>query len=80
VVCSAWEAPRIVEACGDGFHRLCPGIRPRGAGTQDQARVADPGEALALGATWLVVGRPITRAADPAAAADALVDELAGHG
>jgi len=79
VVCSAWEAPRVVDACGEAFHRLCPGIRPRGAGAQDQARVADPGEALALGGTWVVVGRPITRANEPAAAADALVDDLAGH-
>lgn len=76
VVCSAQEAPRILEACGEAFHRLCPGIRPRGEGAQDQSRIATPGEALELGATWLVVGRPITRAADPAAAADAIVEEL----
>ena len=77
VVCSAQEAPRIIEACGEGFHRLCPGIRPSGEGLQDQSRVATPAEALDLGATWLVVGRPITRAADPAAAADAIVESLA---
>jgi orotidine-5'-phosphate decarboxylase len=77
VVCSAQEAPRILEACGEEFHRLCPGIRPRGEGFQDQSRVATPAEALDLGATWLVVGRPITRAADPGAAADAIVEEMA---
>ncbi len=77
VVCSAQEAPGILAACGEGFHRLCPGIRPQGGLLQDQSRVATPAEALALGATWLVVGRPITRAPDPAAAADAIVEELA---
>jgi orotidine-5'-phosphate decarboxylase len=73
VVCSAWEAAAIGEACGANFHRLTPGIRPAGAAVQDQARVMTPAQALQQGATWLVVGRPITAAADPAAAADAIV-------
>ncbi|MBK8726112.1 MAG: orotidine-5'-phosphate decarboxylase [Holophagaceae bacterium] len=77
VVCSAQEAARIREGCGEDFYRLCPGIRPAGEGAQDQSRVASPEEAVDLGATWLVVGRPITRAADPAAAADAIVEALA---
>jgi len=77
VVCSAQEAPRIREGCGEDFYRLCPGIRPAGEGTQDQSRVASPEEALELGAPCLGVGRPITRAADPAAAADAIVEALA---
>jgi len=77
VVCSAQEAPAILEACGPAFHRLCPGIRPAGGPVQDQSRVATPAEALAQGASWIVVGRPITRAPDPAAAADAIVEELA---
>lgn len=77
VVCSAREAPGVLEACGEDFYRLCPGIRPHGEGVQDQSRVATPAEALELGATWLVVGRPITQAADPAAAADAIIEELA---
>jgi orotidine-5'-phosphate decarboxylase len=76
VVCSAWEAASIREACGEGFHRLTPGIRPAGAATQDQARVMTPAQAVKAGSTWLVVGRPITHAADPAAAAEAIVAEM----
>jgi orotidine-5'-phosphate decarboxylase len=76
VVCSAWEAGAIREACGEGFHRLTPGIRPAGAANQDQARVMTPAQALKAGSTWLVVGRPITHAADPAAAAEAIVTEM----
>jgi len=77
VVCSAQEAAAVRDACGAGFHRLTPGIRPRGEAVQDQARVVTPAQALSSGATWLVVGRPITRAADPAAAADAILAEMA---
>ena len=76
VVCSAWEAAAIGEACGEDFYRLTPGIRPTGAAMQDQARVMTPAQALKQGATWLVVGRPITHAADPAAAAEAIVSEM----
>jgi orotidine-5'-phosphate decarboxylase len=78
VVCSAWEAKAVGEACGESFHRLTPGIRPAGSAVQDQARVMTPAQALKQGATWLVVGRPITRAADPAAAAEAIVSEMEG--
>jgi orotidine-5'-phosphate decarboxylase len=77
VVCSAQEAGAVRDACGEAFHRLTPGIRPRGQATQDQARVVTPAQALKGGSTWLVVGRPITRAADPAAAADAILAEMA---
>jgi orotidine-5'-phosphate decarboxylase len=76
VICSAWEAAAIRDACGEEFHRLTPGIRPTGAATQDQARVMTPAQALKQGSTWLVVGRPITHAADPAAAAEAIVAEM----
>ena len=76
VICSAWEAAAIRDACGEGFHRLTPGIRPTGAAIQDQARVMTPAPALKQGSTWLVVGRPITHAADPAAAAEAIVAEM----
>jgi orotidine-5'-phosphate decarboxylase len=76
VVCSGWEAAAIGQACGEGFHRLTPGIRPAGAATQDQARIMTPAQALKQGSTWLVVGRPITHAADPAAAAEAIVAEM----
>jgi orotidine-5'-phosphate decarboxylase len=78
VVCSAWEAGTVQAACGEAFGRLCPGIRPKGAAAQDQARVMDPATALHSGATWLVVGRPITAAEDPAAAAAAILAELQG--
>jgi orotidine-5'-phosphate decarboxylase len=77
VVCSALEAPSIRAACGDSFHLLTPGIRPGGSSVQDQSRVVTPGQALRNGASWLVVGRPITRAQDPAAAADAILAEMA---
>ena len=78
VVCSAQEAAAVRAACGEDFHRLTPGIRPGGVASQDQARVVTPAQALREGATWLVVGRPITQAADPAAAAQAILAEMAG--
>ncbi len=78
VVCSAQEAAQVRDACGGDFHRLTPGIRPGGVATQDQARVVTPAQALRAGATWLVVGRPITQAPDPAAAAQAILLEMAG--
>jgi len=77
VVCSAQEASSVRDACGQDFHRLTPGIRPRGGASQDQARVVSPAQALRNGSTWLVVGRPITRAQDPAAAAAAILAEMA---
>jgi orotidine-5'-phosphate decarboxylase len=77
VVCSAQEAANVRAACGEAFHRLTPGIRPGGVATQDQARVVSPAQALREGATWLVVGRPITQAADPAAAAEAILLDMA---
>jgi len=55
---------------------VIPGVRPAGATTGDQKRVATPGAAIADGADYLVVGRPITRAADPAAAAQAIIEEM----
>jgi orotidine-5'-phosphate decarboxylase len=76
VVCSAQEAGAVREVCGEGFRRLCPGIRPKGSAVQDQARVMDPAAAVAAGATWIVVGRPITQAEDPRQAARAIVAEL----
>ena len=77
VVCSAQEAQALRQACGPEFRLLTPGIRPQGAAVQDQARVVTPAPALQDGATWLVVGRPITRAEDPVAAADAILREMA---
>ncbi|MEJ2105836.1 MAG: orotidine-5'-phosphate decarboxylase [Acidiferrobacteraceae bacterium] len=65
VVCSPHEAARLREALGAGFGLITPGVRPEGSSSDDQRRTRTPTEALAAGADWLVVGRPITRAADP---------------
>jgi orotidine-5'-phosphate decarboxylase len=67
----------IREACGTDFLVVTPGIRPAGVGPGDQARPATPAGALAAGADYLVVGRPIIAAADPAAAAEAILEEMA---
>ena len=56
---------------------MVPGIRPAGSGDDDQKRVTTPGRAVAAGADWVVIGRPITRAADPAGAARAIAAEIA---
>ena len=68
VVCSAAEARSMRNAFGSAFTLVTPGIRPADATADDQARIATPQAALANGADYLVVGRPITRAADPVAA------------
>jgi len=68
VVCSAQEATMLRAALGADFRLVTPGIRPAGAETGDQRRVMTPAEALRAGATDLVIGRPITAAADPLAA------------
>jgi orotidine-5'-phosphate decarboxylase len=77
LVCSPREASRLRALAGPGIHLICPGVRPRSSGVvgDDQARVATPAEAVRAGADWLVVGRPITQAADPAAAARAVHDQ-----
>jgi orotidine-5'-phosphate decarboxylase len=77
VVASPQEIRIVREACGSDFLVVTPGIRPLGSEPGDQARLATPATALAAGADYLVVGRPIAGAGDPAAAADAIVDELA---
>ncbi|MGH9375672.1 MAG: orotidine-5'-phosphate decarboxylase [Terriglobia bacterium] len=76
VVASAREAAAIREACGSEFVIVTPGIRPAASAVQDQARVSTPADAIRAGADYLVVGRPITGAADPAAAADAVAAEI----
>jgi len=69
VVCSAHEAAAVKQACGPDFITVTPGIRWGGQALQDQRRVADPAMAMRAGADYIVVGRPVLRAADPRAAA-----------
>lgn len=76
VVASPREASVIRAACGPGFLIVTPGVRPASAAQNDQSRVATPEAAIRAGADFLVVGRPITQASDPAAAADAIVGEI----
>jgi orotidine-5'-phosphate decarboxylase len=76
VVASAREITAIRQACGPNFLIVTPGIRPASAATNDQARIATPASAIAAGADYLVVGRPITGAPNPVAAADAIVAEM----
>ena len=76
-MCSPEEIAAIRAACGRDFFLVVPGVRPAGAARGDQKRVATPGDAIRAGADLLVVGRPITGAPDPAAAARAIVAEIA---
>jgi orotidine-5'-phosphate decarboxylase len=78
VVCSAHEIGALRKACGKDFLLVVPGIRPAGADLADQRRVMTPAQAHAAGADILVIGRPITGAPDPAAAARSIAAELAG--
>ena len=75
VVCSAQEAKLIKQATHEDFICLTPGIRPRGTEAGDQKRVVTPGEAYQIGSDYIVVGRPITQAADPVAAYHAIKEE-----
>lgn len=76
VVASAQEAAMIREACGEDFAIVTPGVRPAFAAADDQKRIMTPARAIAAGATSLVVGRPISAAADPKAAAGLILDEI----
>jgi len=76
-VCSPHEAAALRALAGPGGVLVVPGIRPAGAKAGDQKRAATPADALKAGASYLVVGRPITEAADPAAAAEAILREMA---
>lgn len=76
VVASAKEIKIIREACGDDFVIVTPGIRPRDAAADDQKRIKTPGEAVKDGADYLVIGRPITKAADRVAAVEAIVADM----
>ncbi len=77
LVCSPQEVARLRDAFGAAPLLVVPGVRPAGSAAGDQARVATPAEAVRAGADWIVVGRPITGAADPAAAAAAIGAEAA---
>ncbi|MGE0612530.1 MAG: orotidine 5'-phosphate decarboxylase / HUMPS family protein, partial [Hyphomicrobiales bacterium] len=76
VVASGREAGRLRATLGPDFLIVTPGIRPEGAASGDQARVTTPLAAIGAGADYLVVGRPITGASDPRAAAEAIVKEI----
>jgi orotidine-5'-phosphate decarboxylase len=76
VVCSAEEAAKIRGIVGTKLALVTPGIRPAGAAAGDQKRIMTPAKAIAAGADYLVVGRPIVAAADPKAAAEAIVAEI----
>jgi orotidine-5'-phosphate decarboxylase len=77
IVCSPQEVGAVRDAVGPDVVLITPGVRPAGADANDQARIATPEQALAAGADLLVIGRPITAADDPAAAAAALRQSLA---
>ncbi len=77
VVCSAQEAAHLRRECGSGFCLVTPGIRPGGA-LDDQRRVMTPLAAVAAGADYLVIGRPITQSPEPVAALEAINREIAG--
>jgi len=76
VVCSAQEAALLRQRLGEGFRLVTPGIRPAGSEAGDQRRVMTPTQAIAAGATDLVIGRPITAAADPVKVLQSINDEI----
>jgi orotidine-5'-phosphate decarboxylase len=77
VVCSGQEAAPLRSACGSAFCLVTPGIRPAATRVDDQMRVMTPRDALAAGSDYLVIGRPITQAADPVAALAAINGDIA---
>ena len=78
VVCSPHELQTLRAECGRDFLLVTPGIRPAATGTDDQKRSMTPSDAMGLGADYLVVGRPITQADDPAAALAKIAKEIEG--
>jgi orotidine-5'-phosphate decarboxylase len=78
VVASPLEIGLIREACGPDFLIVTPGVRPSFAAVDDQKRIMTPGEAVSSGADYLVIGRPIAKAADPGQAADRIAAEIMG--
>jgi orotidine-5'-phosphate decarboxylase len=78
VVSSPRETAQLRHFFGDNFAIVNPGVRPAGSDKDDQERTATPAEAIAAGASHIVVGRPITKASNPAEAAQAVIAEMAG--
>jgi orotidine-5'-phosphate decarboxylase len=78
IVCSALEVAKVREIGGPGLKLVTPGVRSAGTATGDQKRVATPAEAIQAGADYLVIGRQVTRAADPKAACEQILNEIAG--
>lgn len=76
IVCSAEETAHLHKIVGHQMHLVTPGIRPSGSATGDQKRIMTPGRAIAAGADYLVIGRPIVEAANPKAAAEAIQAEI----
>ncbi|RRJ84233.1 orotidine-5'-phosphate decarboxylase [Aestuariirhabdus litorea] len=77
VVCSAQEVSLLREQLGSAFSLVTPGIRPLDSDKGDQRRIVTPPQAMAMGSSYLVIGRPITQAPDPARALQAIIDSLA---
>lgn len=78
VVCSAQEAPMLTESCGADFLKVTPGIRPAGSAAGDQRRIVTPPQALELGVSHMVIGRPITGAVSPTQAVAEILQSLKG--
>jgi len=76
LVCSARESRALRGALGDDLLLVTPGIRPAEASADDQKRIVTPAQAMTNGSSYLVIGRPITRAASPLGALDAILAEL----
>ncbi|MBE9223411.1 orotidine-5'-phosphate decarboxylase [Cyanobacterium stanieri LEGE 03274] len=79
-VCSPQEAAKLKEVCGDDFILVCPGVRPEWAVKGDQERIMTPARAIASGANYLVIGRPITQAENPSEAWAKIIQEIEGKG
>lgn len=77
IVCSGLEAGTVHQRFGSRLNLLVPGVRPAGEASHDQARVVTPGEAVRAGARYIVIGRAVTKAADPAEAMSRINDEIA---
>ena len=78
VVCSPLESGKIHAVCGNGFLTVTPGVRFADGAVGDQKRVATPADAKTLGSDYIVVGRPITAAADPVAAYERCLNDFVG--